>query len=333
MTPAEIEAWARSVIAVVESRSRVEDDKVELKADWPNDALRAARQLAGCANAAHGSPILWLVGVKEFVGVQPVTPRDLAKWWPEIASKFDGPSPSMKSHIFGHGGLTVTALLFETKGFPYVVQYPANDRVTRELPWREGAATRSATRAELVRMFTKPDQLTTYAAEQFVLQFGLFGLHLTTYLRSRLPEDEFNEVRQQLTDAHAGTLPPPSCVKRIVRALQDAAFVGAAPATRNGQTLTWFQIFMEEVATINVGCGNLLSRYASGVDFRLIKLIDPIKNTSHAISQTMLACLQNAGMMDLYRNGVPDVHTDMWEWFLKAWFDAKIFAAECRSQV
>ena len=66
----EIEAWALGIIDRVIQKQPIEDDRVELKAEWP-DALKAARRIAGHANAARGEPILWLIGVDEKAGAIP----------------------------------------------------------------------------------------------------------------------------------------------------------------------------------------------------------------------------------------------------------------------
>ncbi len=64
MRPADLEAWVLQLIELLDRGARVEDARVELKADWPEPA-RAARRIAGHANAAHGDPILWVIGVDE----------------------------------------------------------------------------------------------------------------------------------------------------------------------------------------------------------------------------------------------------------------------------
>jgi hypothetical protein len=70
MTPREIEAWAIRVIESVEAGNSVEETtRVELKAQWPDDVNKAARQIAGQANAARGDPMFWLIGVDEKAGV------------------------------------------------------------------------------------------------------------------------------------------------------------------------------------------------------------------------------------------------------------------------
>lgn len=64
MRPVEIESWALSVIQQVESRQPNEDARVEMKTNWI-EHFKAARQIAGHANAARGDPILWLIGVDQ----------------------------------------------------------------------------------------------------------------------------------------------------------------------------------------------------------------------------------------------------------------------------
>ena len=56
----QIENWALDVINSVDAGHPSEDARVELKAEWI-EAQKAARQIAGHANAARGDPILWLV--------------------------------------------------------------------------------------------------------------------------------------------------------------------------------------------------------------------------------------------------------------------------------
>ena len=63
-----IESWALRVLERVGNRQSVEDSKVELKAKWP-DPVKAARRIAGHANAARGESILWLIGADEKQGV------------------------------------------------------------------------------------------------------------------------------------------------------------------------------------------------------------------------------------------------------------------------
>ena len=73
----EIENWVLEIIEQVESGQPNEDYRVELKAEWP-DAKKAARRIAGHANAAHGEPILWVIGVDEKKGAVGVNNEELA---------------------------------------------------------------------------------------------------------------------------------------------------------------------------------------------------------------------------------------------------------------
>lgn len=64
MRARDIEFWALSVIERVELKQPHEDFLIELKRKWV-PLSKAARRIAGHANAARGEPILWLIGVDE----------------------------------------------------------------------------------------------------------------------------------------------------------------------------------------------------------------------------------------------------------------------------
>ncbi len=66
-----------SAVDRVRAGGQVEDDRIELKRDWP--AVSKARQLAGAANRSAGSPIIWVIGLDEQTGqVHPTTSSDPA---------------------------------------------------------------------------------------------------------------------------------------------------------------------------------------------------------------------------------------------------------------
>src|SRR6266540_4555312 len=92
----EIEAWALRAIERVEQRQPNEDSRVELKAEWPDDPERAARRIAGHANALRGEPILWVIGVDEQQGVKGASQNNLANWWPQVKAQFDGFAPDVR---------------------------------------------------------------------------------------------------------------------------------------------------------------------------------------------------------------------------------------------
>jgi len=91
----DIESWALNVIQRVESKQPVEDSRVELKSEWPKDHNKAARQIAGHANAAHGESILWLLGVDEREGVTGVDYEEISNWKQSIEAKFEGLLPPL----------------------------------------------------------------------------------------------------------------------------------------------------------------------------------------------------------------------------------------------
>jgi len=167
----EVEEWARRVIASVLAGQRIEDDRVELKSTWI-PAKKAARRLAGHANAAHGATLLWLIGLDEKARkVVPVDAEELARWWPSVQAEFEA-APSLTTRMIETPDGTVHALAFETELVPFLVR--SADRgvvgavVEREVPWREGNATRSATRADLLRLLmptlSLPDVEVLFAA-------------------------------------------------------------------------------------------------------------------------------------------------------------------------
>lgn len=154
----QIESWALSVIDRVKAGQPNEDSRVELKSEWiPPE--KAARRIAGHANAARGAPILWLIGVDEEKGVVGARHEDLADWYPKVQAQFDGLAPELADYNIPVDGKTVVALLFETERAPFVVKNPffgkgGGGPVALEVPWREGTRIRSATRADLLRLLS-----------------------------------------------------------------------------------------------------------------------------------------------------------------------------------
>jgi hypothetical protein len=156
MRQAEIEFWALGVIAAITEGRRVEDSRVELKAQWP-DPIKAARRIAGHANAARGEEFLWLLGVDEEKGVVGVNPDDLANWWAATAAYFDGPVPAMTPVTIYQGSTIVLALQIDSVSAPFVVRNPVfgtagGGPVEFEVPWREMTSTRSARHSDLIRL-------------------------------------------------------------------------------------------------------------------------------------------------------------------------------------
>jgi hypothetical protein len=148
----EIESWALDIVDRVRKQQPIEDDRVELKAEWP-EATKAARRLAGHANAARGAPILWVVGVDEAAGAVPgINFSDVAAWYSAVSSQFDELAPQPVTLNVPAEGVTVAALYFETDRAPFVVKNPTGGTIQREVPWREATGIKSATRSQLLRM-------------------------------------------------------------------------------------------------------------------------------------------------------------------------------------
>ena len=149
MRPIEIESWASRVLSAVTAGRPYEDSRVELKADFIEPA-RAARRIAGHANSAVGEPILWLIGVSEDRGVVGVTTDDRSNWYAQVKAAFAGLCPSFQDVVLDTVGKSVVCLVFDTTRAPYLVKNPDGGAIGREVPWREGTSTRSATREEIL---------------------------------------------------------------------------------------------------------------------------------------------------------------------------------------
>jgi len=168
MKPHEVESWALRVIDRVKKNQPVEDSRIELKAGWIPPG-KAARRLAGHANAAGGTFILWLIGVDEEEGVVGADYAEFAAWWDQVESQFDeGFTPTLSRHLnIPVEGTTVVALLFETERAPFVVKNPAYGKkgggpVELEVPWREGTSVRSARRADLLKLLSPLQALPSF---------------------------------------------------------------------------------------------------------------------------------------------------------------------------
>jgi hypothetical protein len=153
----EIESWTRRICERVQNKRPIEDSRVELKADW-TDAPKAARRIAGHANAARGEAILWLIGVDEIKGVTGANCQEFSNWWSKAKATFESEFPSLQDLNIDVDGKTVVALCFDTSRFPFVVRTPAWGKVAGEVeyevPWRDGTAIRTAKRGDLFLMLS-----------------------------------------------------------------------------------------------------------------------------------------------------------------------------------
>lgn len=150
----QVEVRVLDVCEAVADGRQVEDDLVELKAQWPEPGRKVARQIAGHANTAGGSTILWVIGADER-GRSLTSPRGVepADWWAQTAKSFAGLAPTLlHTLVVPVRGERVVALVFETDRAPYLVTTDGQGGVDREVPWRSANQTRSAHREELLRM-------------------------------------------------------------------------------------------------------------------------------------------------------------------------------------
>ncbi len=163
MKKQEIEFRVLDIIDRLEKGQPIEDDTVELKAEWPRDHFRAARRIAAHANSARGEPIMWLIGIDEKKGVVGADFEELSIWFAKIRSRFDQlMAPNLISLSIPYNGKTVVALVFETERSPFVIRIPdSTGIITHEVPWREANSTRSARRSDLIKLLypiqKKPD--------------------------------------------------------------------------------------------------------------------------------------------------------------------------------
>ena len=142
-----------SILDRLKAGQPIEDSRVELKSEWI-DSKKAARRIAGHANASHGEPILWLMGVDEKRGVVGANHTEMSTWWSKVESEFNELAPSLiRDMNVPYEGKTVVALLFENDRAPYVVRCPDKPDIL-EVPWREGTKVRSARRSDLIKVLS-----------------------------------------------------------------------------------------------------------------------------------------------------------------------------------
>jgi len=155
----DVETWVLDVARRVEEGALVEDGRVELKADWP-DPAKAARRVAGHANAAFGDPILWIIGLDEVRGLTTALAKDLSEWVPAFRANFEGICPDIVDLVVPYRGASVTALQFDTERAPFVVKNPLygsapGGAISLEVPWRDATTVRSARREDLIRLLAQ----------------------------------------------------------------------------------------------------------------------------------------------------------------------------------
>ncbi len=154
MRPHEIEAWVLRIVDIVTNHQPIEDSRVELKRVFI-DPRKAARRIAGHANASQGAQVLWVIGLDEEQGIIGVDDTEFSSWWGQVSSCFDGLAPGFEHINVPVGeGKVLTAVLFETDRAPYVVKTPNGGEVQCEVPWREGTMVRTAKRSDLIKVLS-----------------------------------------------------------------------------------------------------------------------------------------------------------------------------------
>lgn len=152
-----VELWTLRAADAVRNGARWEDSRVEFKASWPSDHGRAARRIAGHANAAAPDEILWIFGFDEEARrTETLDPEiDPARWWAQVGKFFDQEiTPEVTDLVVPISETEhVVAFVFRTTRAPYVVKnYSGKGHIDREVPWRELTSTRSARRTDLMRV-------------------------------------------------------------------------------------------------------------------------------------------------------------------------------------
>lgn len=193
----ELQRLEARVIGIAEAAlagRQIEDDRVELKASWPEAGHKTARQIAGHANASGGEPILWVIGLDErrrrlgdASGVEP------ADWWARIESWFDQQGPEVRFLVVNlGGGKQVSALQFTTDRAPYLVSTKDGGQVQREVPWRAGNSTRTAHRHEILR---------SLVAEATVPQLELIEceIELRQFLPQKASSHDYDEYGREIS--------------------------------------------------------------------------------------------------------------------------------------
>jgi len=160
----ELEAWILRIAEQAKAKKSNEDSRVELKGAWP-EPTKAARRLAGQANCARPSSILWIIGIDEKAGlIVGAKHQDLASWWPQTQKEFPELAPELLSDLaVPVDGQVVVGLLFDTSRAPFVVKNPSHGQAGHpaqlEVPWSEGTLTRSARRQDLIRLLVPREAL------------------------------------------------------------------------------------------------------------------------------------------------------------------------------
>ncbi len=109
--------------------------------------------------------------VDEKSGVKGAGHFEPSEWLGQVTANFDQLHPRYYDlNVPTNSGQTVVAIVFETDRAPFVVKNPyygrrADDRISLEVPWREGGKTRTATRADLMLVLSDVRSLRSLLSE------------------------------------------------------------------------------------------------------------------------------------------------------------------------
>jgi len=203
MQPQIIENRVNEILRQVTAGKQVEDFRFELKRDWPTDYQKAARIIAGHANAASPEPVFWIIGVDDKTGaVHPLSAVNVANWYPQICKAFEnGFAPDLlrDMQVQTPSG-PIHVLVFETDRAPYVVNVSGAGGNTHEVPWRKGTNTWSAGRAELLRLLVPAISMPKHDVLDGLLRAG----------PSMMANEERDPIHVWMVEASVYLVPPRS---------------------------------------------------------------------------------------------------------------------------
>ncbi len=190
------EARVIELVDHVVAGGRCEDDTIDCKRQLEAASPKQARKIAGMLNAARFRPTMWLIGLDENAHqvITPADEPDLASWLPQIQRHFAGIDLDMQaSRVHTNHGI-VTVLQFDSSRPPYVVNTDGAGSASREVPWRTGTSTQTATRAQLLSLLVDAGEVPdvelispTLIARQYDRDNVRLELHADLYFYANTP--------------------------------------------------------------------------------------------------------------------------------------------------
>lgn len=154
MKNSELESWVLSIIESAKKNQRIEDSRVELKSELI-DHHKAARRIAGHANASNEDYILWIIGLYENGEIKSIENKSVEDWLNKVFDYFDGVHPELLKDLnILYEGQTIVALLFSTDRAPYLVSSEKGGKISWEIPYRNKTEIKTANRSELLRILS-----------------------------------------------------------------------------------------------------------------------------------------------------------------------------------